>query len=162
MEPFGSFYESPSELGWPASWVAMAARADAREQAAERREAEARAAAAGNRHERLLHEFMLRAWMEGRPFDPADPSTFVPSVEETTERVFRFEDAEMARSERREAIRDGRLHVLNVTPAEMTPAAPPQVFGPEGEEAARTRRRSVLGLGNSIRWARKRAKEAIR
>ena len=44
---------------------------------------------------------------------------------------------------------------LDIPASEMVPAAPPQVFGPEGEEAARTRRRSVLGLGNSIRWARK-------
>lgn len=120
-----SFYGDASELGLPSSWVAMAARADAREVAAERREAEARRERAEDRREATLFRAYQQALAEGREgVDFSRPSTYVPSVDEIGRRVFDEEDKAIARAERRQAIADGRLHVIDLRADEMGAPSP--------------------------------------
>jgi hypothetical protein len=153
-EPWAAMAPEDQTPGLPSVWVAMAARADAREAAAERREADDRAERAENRRERALWVEYQRALLEGREgVDPSDPRTYVLSPDEMASRVFAEQDREADRNQRKALIEAGLVHVLNVPASEMTAAtySSPEPYGVEAEGAARNRRRSVHSLANTIR-----------
>jgi hypothetical protein len=110
-----------------------------REHSDEQRAEEARRAEqaeqAEDRREALLFQYMQRAVLEGREgIDPNDPRTFVPTVEQMADRVFREQDREAARNDFKAKLATGELHLLNVPPSEMTPPRAEQTA--EGEALA--------------------------
>ena len=137
QEPWMAFGPDQDTPGLPSVLLAQAVRAERAEAAKEQREREAKRAELEDRHEARLHRWMATRMqqlsMERRAFDPGDPSTLVMGMDEMATRVFDAEDAAIARAETRQAIADGRLHVLNVPASEMS-APPPS---PEELEAER-------------------------
>jgi hypothetical protein len=116
-EPWASFGD---QVGLPSAWLAVQTRSDAREQAAERREREARLERAEDRRERALWVEYQRALVEGREgVDPSRPETFVLGPDQLAARVFAAQDAEAARNGRRVLMEAGLAHDLRLPISEM-------------------------------------------
>jgi hypothetical protein len=137
-EPWAGFGPMDQVPGLATPLVALIARSEAAEVRREQRDEAERRAELEDRAEARLHYWMVQRAqqlsMEGRPFNPADPSTLVMPMDEQADRVFRAEDREAARAELRGKIERGEVHVLNI-PADAM-AVPRQESPPDAEELA--------------------------